>query len=179
MCGVVVKMAIITPKPVARSSSAIFKVLLQDVQTTTTTSTMPEEWHRGVCSGKDLWPNVTTQCEGCMALVHLRTHNFTCDGYCKSLGLQCESAYKGINESCNPEPTSYIQCSTLIPNAVCECIKPCSLSGDDCSATKCCEGESVECYEGAPAGPATCKTYCRPSVNSTCKTPFAHPLSRV
>merc|ERR1712107_149127 len=57
----------------------------------------------------------------------------------KSQGLQCLGAWEEVNNDCDTK--GWFQCSEPImgtSDAICECINPCSQTGDSCGDTKCC-----------------------------------------
>merc|ERR1719277_82007 len=100
---------------------------------TRTSAAWPEPWHKGVCPDKRSWANVKVQCNGCKALVKHQLYGSTCEGYCRSQGLQCLGAWEEVNDDC--EVKSWHRCSEPIwgtSDAICECINPCAQTGQSC-----------------------------------------------
>jgi len=139
----------------------------------------PEPWHKGACPDKRSWANVKVQCNGCKALVKHQLYGSTCEGYCRSQGLQCLGAWEEVNDDC--EVKSWHRCSEPIwrtSDAICECINPCAQTGQSCVDAKCCGSTSEGCFETTFAT-AMCMPSCTPGLDGTCRTPFEHPLSQI
>lgn len=141
-------------------------------------------WHRGACPNKKSWSGLKLECDGCTALVNHRSYGSTCDAYCKAQGLQCLNGWEEVNDDC--QAASWARCSEPIlgslrgyrtSDALCECVLPCSQTGESCADSACCQNSADRCFETA-FGAAKCLRSCTPGVDSTCRLPFAHPLTR-
>jgi len=141
-------------------------------------------WHMGVCPNKKSWSDLKLECDGCTALVNHRRYGSTCDAYCKSQGLQCLNGWEEMNDDC--EAKSRARCSEPIlgtlegyrtSDALCECIVPCSQTGESCADSACCQNSADNCFE-TTFGAAMCKRSCTPGVDSTCRLPFDHPRAQ-
>jgi len=160
-------------------STSVESRALSENESVSVTAAAAEGWRYGVCEAKDQWNAVKTQCDGCKVLVDLTPHENRCGKYCESQGLQCHGAWGSVSESCQEE--GWYQCSEPVErgSAICECITPCSASGDSCSDNHCCSSTSDSCFQtGDRESESQCLRSCTPGVDGPCNQPFAHPFAR-